>query len=94
MTKFEEERKQRITMLQEEIQLAQEEITNIQESCEHSEYRLGKYSWRIGNVNVRRICNICDKVLLTYPTDDELEQFKEEDNDGQGKKIYYLDKKE
>lgn len=89
MTETEQKWKDRIKELEDQIHGARQEITMIQQSCDHNEYYIGYYSWRIGAMNVTRICNICGLPLTNDPaTSDEYDQFMEEDNQGQGKKIY------
>lgn len=90
MIEIEKKWKKRVIELEKQIRVAEEEITMIQQSCDHNEYHIGYYSWRVGCLDVRRICNICN-LAFKIPTDEEIEEFKKEHNDGQGIKVYNND---
>jgi len=84
----EQDTKKRIEEINAQIEVLNEERKELQKNCNHSKYRIGLFSWRIGCFDPRRICNICDEILMEEPTKEEYDQFKAEDNLGQGKKEY------
>lgn len=53
-------------------QEADSEIKDIQESCEHTHYRLGYWSYRVGHLVPARICAACVVLLeiCAYPSND------------------------
>jgi len=69
--------KSRIQELRQKIDEMSIEIKSIQENCSHNEYHIGTYSWRIGSYDQKRICEDCGLVLES-PSNDELEEFKDE----------------
>ena len=79
--------KKRIKQIDSQIDDLTKERELLQTSFKHQKYRLGTFSWRVGNTEIMRICNICNKVL-TNPTQEEYNQFINENNQGQGHKEY------
>jgi hypothetical protein len=65
----------RIQDLFKQIADAQQEIAEIREDCPHMHYELGLWSWRIGCVNIRRICTECGDVLTGQITEEERNEF-------------------
>lgn len=59
----------------------------LQSQCNHKHYRVGLYSYSPGVNCIRMLCSNCSKVL-GEASKEEIKQFTEEKNDGQGKKIY------
>ena len=53
-----------------------EEIAQLQSECQHPEYEVGWYSWRIGCMELKRICCHCRKILGD-PSDKERFEYRD-----------------
>jgi hypothetical protein len=65
----------RIFELYEIIRNAQNELEELRKSCTHQNYNVGYYSWRVGAMEVARICTDCDACLPGI-TPEEIEAFE------------------
>jgi len=77
----------KVEKIYKEIEKLQEEIQEIQHNCKHTHYRIGLYELRTASYIETRICSVCYK-NLGMPSHEELKEFKDENNTGQGIKIY------
>ena len=81
--------RRRVKFIYEKRQELLDELDEIIKKCPHIQYRIGKWSWRVGNIDDRRICTDCEHTLPGSPSNEEIKQFNSENNNGQGRKIYY-----
>lgn len=58
----------RVEELRHIISECQEEINELKSLCLHEKYEVGYYSWRIGSMDLRRICSYCKEVLGEHPS--------------------------
>lgn len=65
----------RVEELFQVIKEAHEEISKIQGECKHEDWDIGYYSWRPGNIEIRRICKFCRAPLGVPPTPEEIGNF-------------------
>lgn len=46
-----------------DIKMAEAVLATARANCPHPSYRIGLYSWRIGCIDKKRLCDECDSVL-------------------------------
>jgi len=71
----------RINQINSKIAELNEKREAIIKECKHEKYRIANYSWRIGVIDVVRMCSICDE-HLGFTSEKEFEQFREEEKKG------------
>lgn len=72
-----EKLKNRVHEIYENIESLEKELKRLKKKCSHDSYRVGYYSWRIGSIDVTKLCNYCDK-MLGKPSTEEIEKFNSE----------------
>jgi hypothetical protein len=77
----------RVKEIYAEIEKLNDELEDIRKKCTHEEYHIAYYMWRIGSTIISRICLECGENLGT-PSTEEIREFKAEENNGQGIKVY------
>jgi len=60
--------------LYEVIRVANAELEQIRKACDHIGYHVGWYSWRLGSMEPRRICDVCH-ADIAEPSQLEINQF-------------------
>lgn len=73
-----EEIKTKVKEIKESIKLLQDELAKIKSECTHKDYHVGFYSWRIGVVDVVKICDYCSE-NIGLPGKKEVDKFLEEE---------------
>ncbi len=73
-----EEIKSRVKEINESIKSLQDELTKIKSECSHDNYHVGFYSWRVGVVDVVKICDYCSE-NIGLPSKKEVDKFLEEE---------------
>jgi len=58
-----EEIKHRVEVLQEIINISQDRIKELREICKHEKTFKGNYSYRVGVIEERDICEYCGEVI-------------------------------
>lgn len=66
----------RVQGLYDIIQSSKDELEDIRKKCDHPEYEVHWYSWRIGAMNPSRICTECEKPIPGI-TDEESGKLEE-----------------
>ena len=66
--------KNRVDELCKIIQSSKLELDELRRKCPHSEHHIGNYSYRIGQIDLMRICNYC-YAPLGKPTKGEIDEF-------------------
>jgi hypothetical protein len=56
----------------------EKQVAEMQSKCDHPEYQIMYYSWRIGCMEPMRFCSFCGK-MLDKPSREEFVQFKEKE---------------
>ncbi|MDP2692823.1 MAG: hypothetical protein Q8O88_04255 [bacterium] len=51
--------KSRMIDLSKTISECKEEMKRLRELCKHEKYELGNYSWRIGHIELKKLCSYC-----------------------------------
>ena len=69
------DRTEKIKDLQNQIQSLQNELEGEREGCTHPSYKVGYWLWRVGSINVSRICCEC-LMEIQGITDEEIIEFK------------------
>ena len=63
----------RIQELFDIIKKANDELNEIRKTCSHPNYYKGLWSWRVGCINVTKICSECND-FIEY-VDDDIEKY-------------------
>jgi len=79
--------KKRVKEIYDEIEVLNNELKEIRENCSHDSYKIGIYSWRVGNYQTKRICLTCYEPIGN-PTNREEIEYQSNNKNGQGLKIY------
>jgi len=79
--------RQRIDDIYKEKEGLQKEFEELQNNCPHDLYKIGLFSWHVGNISTSRLCIHCDK-YLGHASDIEDAKFTEEQVNGMGKTVY------
>ena len=74
---------ERVEKLFKIIRDANLELVQIRKKCKHTDYEVGYFSWRVGLVQILKICSNC-KETMGEPTEKELKKFKDEGKDTLG----------
>jgi hypothetical protein len=53
----------------------QQEMEELRKLCKHEKYELGNYSWRIGSIELKKLCSYCWEVLGD-PSDEERKAYE------------------
>lgn len=77
----------RLNQINNKIRELEEERDTMQKECKHESYRIVNYSWRIGALDVVRLCTICDN-HLGLASHDECKIFQTEEKKGEGFAVY------
>lgn len=67
----------RVSELGHIISECQEEIKRLRESCRHDKYDIGYYSWRIGCMDLKRMCSYC-RIPIGEPSPEEQQKYYSE----------------
>lgn len=67
----------RIDKLYNTLRATENQIAKLRAKCKHKSFRIGWYSWRIGNMDPQRLCNTCDAIVPGL-TEKEVAKLKEE----------------
>lgn len=65
----------KVSKLKSTIMLAEAELSELRKGCNHPQYYIGLWSWRVGNIQPSRICNVCH-IDIPGITDKEIEDMK------------------
>ena len=68
-----EEIKRKRYELNEKLKKTEEELKNLRKSCKHSEIKVKDINFGHGRLELRKICEFCEKVI-GFPSKDDLKK--------------------
>jgi septal ring factor EnvC (AmiA/AmiB activator) len=60
--------------LKESIKSLEKELNDIQESCQHSEYKIANCPKENSGFSLKRVCKVCEKEI-GYPSQEEIDNW-------------------
>lgn len=69
-----EDTRKRVDEIYSTIKSLQEELDKLRSECSHPKYHVGYYSWRVGSIDVVKICDHCNE-NLGVPSKQEVDEF-------------------
>lgn len=74
-----EEVSKRVGEIHLSLRKLKEELGTIKENCSHDNYHIGNWSWRVGAIDLARICNYCQD-NIGEPNEEEISNLMKEND--------------